>query len=288
VTILAYNLRMPLSVVSKILATLLVPAVLGVAVTTIANQTILNSHYVEGKLAATNSYERLSTALTDQISQKTPGGANPQVTATLKSVLAPKALQTKINGTLDQLQAYYRGDGPQPVIDLTDLAAQAQTAGVPIPADSDIAKPIPLQNSGQLKDYSKKFDSVRQAAIISTVVLVAALVIVCWRRHLWVALPDVAIWIGALLLPWVLGASALSGVLRHYVAADTTANTFSLLAGDLASAIATDLAKRLGLIVLVLGVGGIVVRIWLGRIASSGPTQQALQFNPKPASPIIN
>jgi hypothetical protein len=283
---------MLLSALSKVLSTLLVMTIVGATLMMVFSQTVLNSHYLEGKLDATNSYERLSTALTDQISKqatKEAGNAEKQqFAAKLAPLITPQLLRSKIDSGLDQMQAYYRGNGPLPVIDLTDIATQAQAAGIPIPEDSGINKPIPLGVSERGKSYSHTFDNMRQGTIMSIVVLTAALLTVCWQRRKWVALPDVLIAVGVLLGLLVLIFTATSSGLAHSIKFDTDSNAFSVLGRDLASAMAKDLAGRLGVIAAVFGVVGIGARILVGRIGSSGPATPVPKARPKQALKLIS
>jgi len=252
---------------SKILASMLVAVLASAVVTTTLNQTVLSSHYVEGKLASTNSYQRLSTALTDQISKDAANTGNAAVATQIQSIITPTVLQQKINSALDQLQAYYRGNGPLPVIDLTDLAVQAQAAGIPIPADSGINKPIVLSSNEQARGLSKSFDQVRMGALITSLVLVAALLAVSWERHRWAALPDVLIVVGVLVGLLALAFSAVSGMAGHYVKFDTSSNAFAMIGRDLAAVIASDLARRLGIIAGLFLAVGIGTRIWVAKMA---------------------
>jgi hypothetical protein len=269
---------MLLSALSKLLATSLVGVLVGLVLMTVLTQTVLSSEYVKGKLAATDSYGRLSVALTDEISQKVPVAENQQVRTKLETILTPQVLQTKIDGVLDQSESYYRGTGPLPVIDLTDLAAQAQAAGIPIPEDSAIATSVPLQASARGKEYSQTFDNTQTATIVGAVLLTAALLAVSWKRHKWVALPYVLIAVGVLIGLITVAIHFASGAAANHIAAEAKANAFSLIGSDLLTAIATDLVRNFGIIAVVFGVVGIGARILVGRIAA--------KVVGSPASPI--
>jgi len=284
---------MLLSALSKTLSAILVMTITSAVLMAVLRETVLNSHYLEGKLDATNSYGRLSVTLTDQISKQATEEAGvaekQQFAAKLAPLITPQFLRLKINSGLDQMQAYYRGNGPLPVIDLTDIAAQAQAAGIPIPENSGINKPIPLGVSERGRSYSQTFDSLRQGVNISIALLAAGLLAVCWQRHKWVAPPDVLIVVGVLFGLLALIFAATSSGLAHSVKFDTDSNALSALGRDLASAMAKDFAGRLGIIAAVFGVVGIGARILVGRLASGNPTSTspAPKARPKQTSKLI-
>ena len=281
------------SALSKLLASLLVVVLTGAVFTMVLNQTVLNNLYIEDKLAETDSYNRLYAALNDEIAKKA-GKDNAEVatiTAKLQGIITPDVLKTKINGALDQMHDYYRGEGPAPTIDLTDLVAQAQSAGIPIPEDSGITKPIKLETSDQAKGFSKTFDGVRTGTLVTALVLVAALLLVSWERHKWAALPDVLIVVGVLLglLAAIFGFA--SGMADDYIKFDTSGNAFAELGKDLVQTIAGDLAKRMGIIAAVFGVVGIGTRIWVARmhphlVTGTAPIATA-KLPKKPATPTF-
>lgn len=264
---------------SKLLASILVAVLTGAVFTLVLNQTVLNSKYLEQHLASTDSYSRLSVALTDQITKKADDPQNPVDPAQvdkLKAILTPTLLQTKINASLDAFQAYYRGNGPLPVLDLTDVAAQAQAAGIPIPADSDITKPISLGSNKQARDVSKSFDQVRMGTLITSLVLVVALLAVSWERHKWAALPDVLIVVGVLLGLFALAFGVVSGMASHYVKIDTSSNAFAPIGRDLGASIASDLSHRLGMFAAAFAVVGIATRIAVAKLQSKSVQSVAI------------
>jgi len=256
------------SALSKLLATLLVITLAGVILTSVLNQTVLSSHYVEGKLTETNSYQRLSVALSDQIARKvTAGDENQQVADRLKTILTSQVLQTKINSVLEQAQAYYlHGSGSRPTLDLTDMAAQAQAAGIPVPADSPLAKPITFGKDTRADQSQHNIINMPQVAIISSIVLAVGLAAVCWRRDKWVALPDVLIIVGVLVGFVALVLAVASNGLAHHLDLGKDSGVFTPIGRDVAAAIMSDLAKRLGVVAIVCGVIGVAARILVGRL----------------------
>lgn len=286
---------MLLSWLSKLIASLLVSVLAGAIITAVTNQTVLSSHYVENKLASTNSYVRLSDALNTEIAKKASadpaaadaGSAGPMstdMTAKLQGIITPTVLQTKINGALDQLQAYYRGNGALPTIDLTDLAPQVQAAGIPLPADSPLSKPIQLGGSEKVRSAGKTFDHVRLGTIVTSVLLIAALLAVSWQRHRYAALPDVVIVVGVLIGLLALIFGLTPGLAAHYIKFDTSSNAFASIGSDLATAIAHDLARYFGIIAGVCLAAGIAARIWVGRLQAGSAAKPApTPLNPKRA-----
>jgi multisubunit Na+/H+ antiporter MnhB subunit len=270
------------SLTSKLLASLLVSALATAAITVVVGQTVLSSHYLEGQLQKSNSYNRLSDALVDQMSQQAASTGNTLVATQLKNIITPVFLKEKINSALDQLQAYYRGNGPQPVIDLTGLAAQAQAAGIPVGEDSGITKPIVLAKNDQARGLSKTFDHVRLSAIISIVVLAALLVLVSWERHRYAALPDVVIALGVLLGLLGLSLWLVPGLLTHVLKPSLTANAFVPIVRDLTFNIVRDLAKRFSTIAGLCLAIGIGTRIWVGRLQAAPQTVPVR--SPRPAT----
>lgn len=250
--------------VSKLLASMLVAVLVGATVTVVLGQTVLNSHYLENRLAATNSYNRLSDGLAQQISQQAGLSSNPQVTAQLSTIVSPTVLQQKINTALDQLHAYYYDNGQQPTVDLTGLADQAQAAGIPLPPGSGITKPIVLSSGKQTQNAGKKIDGVRLGTLVAAALLTVALLVLSWRRHKWAALPNVLITVGVLVGLLALAFGVASGLIDHYITfGGTGVSVFASVGRDLATSISSDIAHRLGIAAVIFAVVGIGTRIWV-------------------------
>lgn len=265
---------------SKLLASLLVVVLTGAVFTMVLNQTVLNSKYLKQHLASTDSYSRLSVALSNEITKVTD---QPEVPADLiqveklKTIFTPTLLQTKIDTSLDQLESFYRGNGQVPSLDLTDVVAQAEAAGIPIPADSEVRKPITFGSNQQAQDVSKTFDQVRTGTLIASLVLVAALLFVSWERHKWAALPDVLIIVGVLLGLAAIAFAVVSNMAGHYAQPVTNSNAFEPIGRDLAANIARDLAKRIGIFAGAFAVVGIVTRVLVARMHSDVSVKTALK-----------
>jgi hypothetical protein len=257
-----------LSFLSKLTTSFLVAVLLGAVITAVFTQTLLNSHYLEGQLAKTNSYQKLSVALSQQIAQSPSVAGNPAATTQIQGILTPAVLQQKITTTLDQMQKYYDGTGPQPTLDLTDLAAQAQAAGVPVGEDSGITKPITLGSSGQTADHNvgKTVSLVHERTVITSVLLAMILALFCWRRRNYKPLPNVLISVGVFVGLLALSLWLTPGLINRVVTLPVNSNAFVGVVRDLATSISQDLGKRFGIIAGVCLAVGIPIRIWFGRL----------------------
>lgn len=261
---------MLLSFLSKTLATLLTAVLSTAIITTIMNQTLLSSAYLEGQMTSVHGYDRASVALSDEIAHSPDLAAYPMAEPVLQSVLTPTVLKQKINGALEQMQAYYQGNGPRPVIDLTDLASQAQAAGVPVPQNSGLTQPIVLGSSNSnTKNVGRNVSDIRPATLILSVLLATALAAVAWRRRQFKPLPNVLISVGILVGLVALVLHLGSGLADHFLRFGTSSNLFASLGHDLADSIANDLAKRFGVVAVVLLAVGVPARIWVGHIQKS-------------------
>lgn len=250
---------------SKFLASLLVSVLCGAIITTMLNQTVLNNHYLEHQLTATNSYSRLSTAISTQLTQDA-GDTDPTVATKVQTIITPAVLQTKINGALDQLSAYYKGNGPVPTIDVSDLVAQANAAGLPINAQkAGLDKPITIGANKQVKGISKTFHTVWLSALGLSVLLVLALLAVSWERHRYAVLPDILITVGLLMGIIAAFFNFVPGMVVKHIKVDFSSNAFASLARDLATAISHDLGKRFAIIAGIALIAGIAWRVWIAK-----------------------
>jgi hypothetical protein len=256
---------MALSFASKILALMLSVALSSAIFFTVLSQTLLSSQYLEQNLATTNSYNRLSDALSDEIAHNVLGTTelDPALVAQLKTIVAPDVLKTKVNGALEQFEAYAKGKGGAPVIDLSDIAAQAQAAGIPIGTDNEALQPITIGNGPGIQQANDTFATSKNLAIISSVVLAIALLVVSWRRNSYAALPNVLIVVGLMVGLVALLCLFAPGIIDKHVRIDFSANAFGAIGHDLAQAIVKDLGKRFGTIAVVILAIGIGTRVAL-------------------------
>jgi hypothetical protein len=258
-------LLMVLSWLSKLLASILVAVLVSTVVTTVLDQTVLSSTYLEGQLTSTNSYTHLSTALSKQVATDA-GTVDPTLVSAIQGVLTPAVIKTKLDSTLEQLQAYYKGNGQPPVIDLTDIAAQAQAAGVPIGQDTDLTKPITLGSGDKAKGVGNTIKSVRTATLVASLVLIVLLGLLSWKRRKYSILPNVLISVGVFIGLLALALSLAPHLIDQYVKINAGSSSFTAIGHDLAASIAKDLGKRFGIIAAICLVIGIGVRIILTRL----------------------
>ena len=264
---------MVFSWLSKLLAALLVVTLFGTIFAIVLNQTVLSSHYLEGQLTADNSYSKLSDAIVAEfVKNANPPSTAPQVATEVKAVVTPAVLQQKINPALDQLEAYYKGNGAPPTIDLSDLIAQAQAAGLSVPKDANLDKPIVLSGNSQVKGASKQFEHVKLASILLSLLLIVALLAVSWERHKFATLPDVAIVLGVLVGFIATIFSVAPGIVDKHAKFNFSSNAFASTAHDLAIHIAHNLGERFAIIAAVLFIIGVATRILVARMKPKMPT----------------
>ena len=256
---------MVLKVASKFVSSLLVLTLSSAIVTLVLSQTVFSSQYLEGKLAETDSYVKLSTALSQEAA-KSSALPIPNADQLIQGVVTPDVVKTKLDSALEQFQAYYQGKGPAPVLDLSDIANQAQALGVPIGDNTELSKPIQLTPAGTSRKPGQAFNNIRQYTFILSAVLLLVLVLICWKRHNYKPLPNVLISVGILLGIWAVFFSFTPGLLDRILKNSVDSNAFAAIFQGLAETIAHDLGKRYGIIALIsLGVG-IVVHVLLSRI----------------------
>ncbi|HUB93290.1 MAG TPA: hypothetical protein VMB52_02195 [Verrucomicrobiae bacterium] len=253
------------SLFSKFLASLLVASVCGVIITTVFNQTVFNAHYIEGQLTKVDGYNRLTEAVCDEAIQQSNLVSESQIASPLCKMLLVSTLTQKVNGVLNQLQLYYQGKAPAPSLDLSGLVSQAQSAGLQLSPNSTLLNPIKIvPDSGTNKTIAyptKTFAGVRTTTVVTSLVLILALLAISLIYHRYRILPNVLISVGVFIgltaLVFYLGSSLLS----HYIHTLTAPNMFISVVSDLVHNISHDLAYRFGVIAAVCLIVGITARI---------------------------
>jgi hypothetical protein len=239
---------------SSLLTTLLFVTVVGMT----ANQTILNTKYIESKLASQNAYNRLSDALSKDISDNSAASGVPQseVSSQLKTVLTPDLLKQKIDSTLTQLQTYYRGKGPLPTIDFSSQVQQVQSAGVPLDAGK-YNQPVKLTAASKAKRISDAAKYVGIGLLALMAVLFASIFAIAIKRRDYRPLGNIVFSLGLMLT--ITGGSMLfvPAIFNKLYKFNPVTNPFGSLAHDLAIAIIHDYALRL----LIIGVVALLVGI---------------------------
>jgi hypothetical protein len=269
-------MKVVLRLLAYLVAAMLAVAIVVAVMSSVLNQTVLNSSYLENKAVQTNSYSQLSTAIINEIIQH-GNITDPDARAKLQQIITPALLQQKISSALNQLQAYYKGHGQIPTIDLTSFVAQVQAAGLPVPSNSAIDKPITFGNNGKAQNISNKFEMVRTDSLIAVVVLVLVLIGLSWERHRYAVLPDIAIISGLLLGIFAVAFGVAPHVISKYAKFNTGSNAFTTVAQNFAYSIAHDLATIIGIVAAVLFVGGIISRILLAKMKPKKPAAQTFK-----------
>ena len=247
---------MALSWLSKILSSLLFSTLVGLTVLLVLSSTVLSSSYVTGKMDQTNAYEKLSQALSEEVAKKAEV-ADPAVQKQVAKIITPAVLKEKITTTLSQLEDYYKHGGNAPVLDLTDLVAQARTAGLEVPEHSQLEKPIVF--GGGQDHGSGSVGLAQRVLIITASVLAFLLAILCWRRRTVVPFANLAIALGGFLLFIGLLVWLLPGLVDANLQLGTASNAVAVIAHDIVFTIARDIGKDfvfIGLGVAALGLGG--------------------------------
>src|SRR6478752_4646379 len=99
-------MKLVLSLLTKLIASLLV-STLFIAVLTLAlDKTIFSSDYLNSQLVSTNSYDKLSNAIADRVA-KTADSPDPTLKSNIETIVTPRVLQQKVSTALNQLEKYY-------------------------------------------------------------------------------------------------------------------------------------------------------------------------------------
>lgn len=253
------------SVLSKLVAALLVLAIFGAVVTVVTTNTILNSHFFEQKAAQVNAYVRLSDGISAELA-KDSGNTSPAFTAAVQKIISPDVLQQKINGTLDQLEAYEKGNGQVPTIDLTSLVNQARAAGVPIPPNTSFDQPIQLTVNRPSQGLNKQVEGLKIKSIASIAILFIILLVLTWETHRYKVLPDIAIVCGLLFGIVAIILILLPTLANDYIKFNFSANIFASIAHDLALAVVRGIGDIFGIIAIVFLAIGIPGRLLLSKL----------------------
>jgi hypothetical protein len=242
---------------SSLLTTLLFVAIVGLT----ANQTILNTHYVEAKLKSQDAYSRLSTALSQEISKKANSQSEtplsqPELEAQLKKILTAEVLQAKIETTLKQLQDYYQHNGPVPTLDISDLVQQANENGLQIDAEK-YDKPIKLTGLTKTKQVSDSTKLASIGALVFMAILFAGVLAIAIKRRDFRPLANIVFVLGLMLSISGTALLFVPGIFTKLYRFNPSTNPFGSLTSDLATSTIHDFGLRLliyGLLALLLGI----------------------------------
>lgn len=262
---------MLLAFLSRFMSSLLTALLFVIIVGTTANQTILNTGYIEHKLDSQNAYSRLSDGLSTQISKDSQDQtiSQPAVASQLKTILTADVLKTKIDTTLKQLQDYYRGNGQVPALDLTDVMQQAQKSGLDIDGGK-FDKPVKLQAATKLKKVSNAAKFVGIGTLVAVITLLFGILAIAIKRHNYKPLANIIFSLGIML--------SVSGIVLLFVPQTLdklhnfkTAGSLLSLVHDLFIVTVRDLGLRLLIPGITLLSLGILAKVALRRTTGKTP-----------------
>ncbi len=267
-----------------IVASALAVAVFVGVLTTVFDHTVFSSYYLEQKAIQINAYPKLSAGLSSELLQH-GNITSPQDEAVLQKIISPTVLQQKITSALNQLEAYYKGNGQIPTIDLTSLVAQARAAGVQIPPNSTLDQPITFGGNQKAQGVGAQFEKTKRDSIIAAVVLLMILIALSWRRHRYAVLPDISIVCGILLGFVAIAFAIAPHIINHYVKFNFSSSAFSSIAHDITFAIIHNLSWIIGIIAVALLVGGVVGRVVVAKLNPKQSKSTAIKpLTKKPAA----
>ena len=258
---------------SRFIAAVLVSVITIAVLTQVFDATLLNSNYLTKTANKSGVYSALSVDISNQLvkdfeSQSSNNSISPtQASIIIRSVLTSSLIQSKVTDALAGVQAYYKGTGPEPSINLSDVIAKLQVAGLPISNNnSTLNKPIVIQGNEQVKQQVGNFEKVKLISSIVAVVLLLILIALSWEEHRWKVLPDLAIitgaWLGVISIIFIFGVSAADKVAKL----NSNSNDFVNTANIYAKSLTKGVGELIGLVALTLLVIGFVVRILLHNI----------------------
>lgn len=249
---------MLLTFLSRLMSSLLTFLLFLTVVGYTANQTVLNTTYIENKLESQNAYSRLSDALSDEISKNSsdPAISQDAVSSQLKTILTPDVLKQKIDTTLKQLQAYYKGDGPEPTLDVSDLIKQANQSGLTVDS-AKFDKPVTLNGTAKLKQVGQTAKLVGIGTAVLMALLFLGVLAIAIKRRNYKPLANIVFSLGIMLTTSGLLMLFVPRLFSHFLKIDAATNPFAALAHDLAVVAMHDFGIRLlipGVVALLLGI----------------------------------
>lgn len=249
---------MLLTFLSRLMSTVLTSLLFAAVVGLVANQTVLNTTYIESKLESQNAYSRLSDALSTKISKDSgdPAMSQEAVASQLKTVLTADVLKAKIDTTLKQLEAYLQGKGPVPTLDVSDLVREAKQAGLDIQEDK-FNEPVTLTAATKLKKVNDTAKFVSIGTVVAIVLLVLGILAIAVKRRNYKPFANAVFSLGIMLT--LTGGLMLfmPRLFSRFYKVDASTGSLSSLARDLAVVAMHDFGLRLliiGVVTLLLGI----------------------------------
>jgi hypothetical protein len=158
----------------KILGSLIVAAILSASVAYVVDGRFLNFKYIETKANTSQFYPDLARALPATVA---PQGGSKLADEQLANAINADVLQVRLGDFMDQLQAYYRQDGQAPTLDLRDIAIQARSAGLVVPPDTALDKPIVFNDPTGLKaQYKNAHAAMIYGPMIAAILLLLMMI----------------------------------------------------------------------------------------------------------------
>ena len=257
---------MILAWLNRLMATLLTTLLFVAIVALAASQTFLNGPYMKSKLQGQHTYNRLSTALSNDIAKQAGSADDQQLISQLQQVITPGVLQQRLDSTIDQIQAYYQQNGPLPTLNVSDLIDKAQAQGLPVPDDPQLQQPIKLTALDKTKEFANVLKFVGIGLAIVIVLLVLGMLAIARKRRNYKPFAAVLISLGIMLS--ITGGALLlvPKVFNKLVGFDPASNPYGPLARDLALGIVHDFALHLLIPGVAILIAGILLRILIGKV----------------------
>jgi hypothetical protein len=234
-------------------------AIVAISLTSVAwvlDDTLLSAKYLNRQANQSGLYDQLAEKLPESLAKQT---SQPEATKTaLELIVTPDSLQTQVAGWFDQIEAYYKQNGPVPKLEFKDIQDQAGVYNVPIPTGPPFDKPLLWQDPGikPLADRLVLFKTFGPF-ICMGLLLVIFMLGHGWKRQLNVAkvlLISAAI-LGVLFLLSSVIPSLISGALGSTESLKFMADSVGVFGKQIAS----DIAARLGQIAIGLATGALLL-----------------------------
>jgi len=258
---------------SRFIAAILISVITIAVLTQIFDATLLNSNYLNKVAIKDGLYSSLSVDISNQLVKdvennngSAPTISSQQASTIIKSVLTSSLIQTKVSSALSEVQAFYKGNGPQPSINLSDVIAKLQAAGLPISNNNQtLSKPIIIPSNQKVKQQIQYFEKLKLYSALATVILLVLLVFLSFEEHRWKVLPDLAIIVGVYLglisAIFIFGV----GVADKVAKLGTNSNDITITANNFAKSLTKGIGYKIAEIAIILIIVGIVSRIFMHR-----------------------
>lgn len=169
---------------SAVVASLLITVIFSAVMSFVFNRTLLNVDYLKAKADEVHLIEELKQKVPDMIASQSEGSAKEKAAqkAQVEKAIKSINLEGDINSYLSDLAKHYNAGGPNPELNLNDIAKQARSAGLEVPAD---VKPvsIPNQLDSQIKTVTATSQKTQTLSLVSAGILFLVLLLICLKEH---------------------------------------------------------------------------------------------------------